>query len=299
MALAQMAATRSQSARLPPVFAATVDHGLRPESGAEAGTVGDRVRELGLPHAVLRWEGEKPGTRIQERAREARYELLFAHAARVGADTVMTAHHADDQAETILFRLTRGSGVGGLAGMARERRVGDIRLARPLLDMPKQALVAWCDHAGIAYVRDPSNDNPVFARARLRGLAAMLAAQGLGRDELLRLGRRAARAEEALAAMTASFTSLTDSHADGEARIADWRPLRAAPPEIVLRLLRAELFCVTGARPRFDRLETLALRLQTALEAGVPLRATLAGARIALAANGELRLARERRRIDR
>ncbi len=141
------------------VAVATVDHGLRPDSHAEAEQVGGWARALRLPHYLLRWEGEKPATRIQERARMARYALLADCAARIGASAIVTAHHADDQAETILFRLTRGSGVSGLAGMAAHGRCAGVELLRPLLGLRKSALVEICEAARHPYISDPSNAN--------------------------------------------------------------------------------------------------------------------------------------------
>ena len=98
---------------------------------------------LGLPHAILAWRGDKPTRALQEEARAARYALLFAHAKAVGAEAVATAHHADDQWETLLFRLARGSGIAGLAGMARDQhlpaaKLSGGRLIRPLLGLPKR-----------------------------------------------------------------------------------------------------------------------------------------------------------------
>ncbi len=156
--------------------------------------------KLGLAHAILVWEGVKPKSRIQERAREARYELLCAYAARIGADHVMTAHHADDQAETILFRLLRGSGISGLAGMAISSERNGLVLARPLLAHAKADLAAFCESRAQPFFDDPSNQDPIYARTRIRRLAGLLADEGLGRTTLLRLGRRAARADAALAA---------------------------------------------------------------------------------------------------
>ena len=182
-----------------PIEVATVDHGLRRESRAEAETVGDWARSLGFAHHVLIWEGEKPATRIQERARDARYRLLEECAVRIGADHIVTAHHADDQAETVLLRLTRGSGPAGLAGMSPLTQAGRMALARPLLEVPKEELVALCEAAGHPFFRDPSNDDPAFARTRLRKPGALLEAEGLDRAALLRLARRAGRAEAALA----------------------------------------------------------------------------------------------------
>ncbi len=105
------------------VFAATVDHGLRPESAQEAADCGRLAAQLGIPHAVLRWEDPKPATGLQESARIARYGLLAAHARSIGATHVATAHHADDQAETVLMRLAAGSGIAGLAAMRETTRL--------------------------------------------------------------------------------------------------------------------------------------------------------------------------------
>src|SRR5580704_18066499 len=132
----------------PPVYVATVDHGLRKDSRGEAEMVARWAAGLARPHAVLVWDGGKPKSRIQERAREARYQLLFDFAARIGADHLMTAHHADDQAETILFRLLRGSGVSGLSGMANSSERNGLILARPLLDHAKADLAALCESRG-------------------------------------------------------------------------------------------------------------------------------------------------------
>ena len=115
------------------IEAATVDHGLRPESADEAKAVAALCARLGVGHRILHWKGAKPTSRLQERAREARYRLLVDHAKAIGADVVMTAHHADDQAETVLFRLLRGSGVAGLRGMDIITTRDGMTIARPLI----------------------------------------------------------------------------------------------------------------------------------------------------------------------
>ena len=104
--------------RRPKLLAVTIDHGLRPESAREAAAVKRLARQLGVPHRTLAWRGRKPKTGLQETARLARYALLAQAALREGYEHVLTAHTLDDQAETVLFRLARGSGVTGLAGMA-------------------------------------------------------------------------------------------------------------------------------------------------------------------------------------
>ena len=292
MALLDLAARwRSEASNLPPVFAATVDHGLRAGSGAEAQVAAEFAASRGVPHAVLSWEGEKPATRLQERAREARYSLLAAEARRRGADFILTAHHADDQAETILMRLVRGSAIAGLAGMAALSLRDGLTLFRPLLGVRKAALVDWCDREAIPYVRDPSNENPRFARTGARGLAALLEAQGLGPDEWARLARRAARAEEALAASAAAALASLPQAPDGSLPMA---ALALLPQEIALRCLAARALAAGGGGTlRLERLEAAWDRLAEAHGRREPLSLTLAGAQIRLNAQGLLTFAPE------
>ena len=162
----------------PPLYVATVDHGLREDLRGEAEMVARWAAALSLPHALLVWDASSQ-IRIQERAREARYELLFEYAARIGADHVMTAHHADDQAETILFRLLRGTGVSGLSGMARSSERSGLVLARPLLAVAKADLAALCELRAHPFFDDPSNNDPACARTWMRRLGGLLADEGL------------------------------------------------------------------------------------------------------------------------
>lgn len=151
-----------------PDVAFIVDHGLRAESAHEAETVRVRARELGIDAHILRWEGDKPRTGIMEAARGARYRLLIEACHRHGCGSLLVAHHQDDQIETFLMRRDRGSGWRGLAGMPFRSERGGIVLLRPLLNIPKEALVQHCRARGLAYVDDPSNGNPFYTRARVR-----------------------------------------------------------------------------------------------------------------------------------
>ena len=278
-----------RSSTPPPLSVATVDHGLRKESREEAEAVGGWAAALALPHRILTWTGDKPKSRIQERAREARYALLFDHAAQIGADHVLTAHHADDQAETILFRLVRGSGIAGLAGMAPSTPCCGITLERPLLAYPKASLVAYCRAKAHPFILDPSNANPDFARTRLRRLSGLLADAGLGRQALLRLGERAQRANVALdQASQATLRNIKVEREPG-AFSADLSSFAHQPEEILLRILADELKLIRGERPlRLDRLESLAKRLIETLRKGYPFRGTLGGATISLNSDGWL-----------
>jgi len=278
----------------PPLYVATVDHGLRKDSRGEAEMVARWAAGLALPHAILAWDGVKPKSRIQERAREARYELLFEYAAKIGADHVMTGHHADDQVETILFRLLRGTGVCGLSGMASSSERNGVILARPLLAHAKADLAALCESRAHPFVDDPSNNDPGYARTRIRRLGGLLADEGLGRAALLRLGRRAARADAALAARAyAVRAGLAARREEGGFR-ADISALADEPEEIVLRFLADELKLISWGKPlRLDRLEALALRFGQALRAGIACTATLGGAVLRLQSNRTLVIVRE------
>jgi tRNA(Ile)-lysidine synthase len=246
-------------------------------------------RRLGLAHHLIEWRGAKPRARIQERAREARYRLLGACARSIGANYLVTAHHADDQAETVLFRLLRGSGVGGLRGMESLVEEDGLTIARPLLGLRKAELVAFCDANDVSFVTDPSNDDPRFARTQMRRLGALLAAEGLGVEEIARLSRRAARMEEAVAAQArAASERLGWTHPQAK-RDAD--VLFLEPIEIVQRLLTAEVARVGGKAQRQIRLEaieTLAEDLRAAHADGKALRANVGGASVHLSARGVL-----------
>jgi tRNA(Ile)-lysidine synthase len=190
--------------RGPKLVAITVDHGLRAEARREALAVKRLARSLGVAHRTLRWSGRKPSTGLQEAARLERYRLLANAARKAGAQHVLTAHTLDDQAETVLIRLTRGSGVGGLAAMARiapmPRGEGGILLVRPLLAVGKARLVATLRKAGVTYADDPSNRDPRFTRVRFRTAMPVLEREGLSAERLALLARRVRRAEAALEA---------------------------------------------------------------------------------------------------
>lgn len=288
-ALLLMAAAWAAKSGRPRVEVATVDHAMRAEARAEAEAVAALSARLGLAHRLIEWRGPKPSTRIQERARQARYRLLAARAREIGADFLVTAHHADDQVETVLFRLIRGSGIGGLRGMDSVATIEDIALARPLLGLRKAALIAFCDARGEPYAHDPSNADPRFARTNLRRLAALLESEGLGAREIARLARRAARMEEAVAAQTqAAATRLGWREAQTP---RDATGLLAEPSEIVQRLLALEIARVAGKpsrQIRLEAIEALVLALHRAHKEGKALRANVGGASVHMTSKGAL-----------
>lgn len=195
---------RKRLKRRPKLLAVTVDHGLRKESAREALAVKKLAKKLKVEHRTLRWTGPKPKTGIQEAARHARYQLLGDAARKAGAEYVLTAHTLDDQAETVLFRLLRGSGVAGLRGMSAgaplpgwpgTTRANRRFVSRPFLHVPKSRLLATLEAAKIPFADDPSNRDPRFTRPRLRALMPRLAEEGLTAQRLALLAERVTRTE--------------------------------------------------------------------------------------------------------
>ncbi len=155
------------------VHALTVDHRLRPESAAEATMVADIAARLGVPHTILAWRGPKPRTALPAAARRMRYRRMRRWCADHAVPFLLTAHHADDQAETLLMRLARASGPRGLAGIAPVRPLGrGITLLRPLLHARKADLIALCVTHGLPTIDDPTNHDPAYTRTAARTLLA-------------------------------------------------------------------------------------------------------------------------------
>ena len=294
MALLRLAAQWHHAGAAPPISVATVDHGLRPQAADEAAQVAEWSASLGLLHTTLVWPGPHPRTRVQELARKARYDLLEAHALANGADTIALGHHLDDQAETVLFRLVRGSGIDGLAGMAQFSPRGKLTLWRPFLAWPKSRLVAVCNELSQPFFEDPSNSSPRYARTGLRAMAGTLAALGLDAPALARLASRAARARDALDQQAASTLQQLEQSSETAAGI-NMRQLRALPGDIVLRIIARLVAQVApaGATIRLERLERLCLGLTQAAALGRRFAATLASTSLALDPDGKLTVAPE------
>jgi tRNA(Ile)-lysidine synthase len=296
-ALLVLAARWAKRRKRPPkLIAVTVDHGLRPQAAREAAAVKRLARRLGVPHRTLHWRGNKPKTGLQEAARVARYRLLAQAASRAGYAHIVTAHTLDDQAETVLFRLARGSGVIGLAGMAHASPLpaggdGELLLVRPLLLVPKARLIATLKAARVAYCDDPTNRDPRFARARLRALMPALAREGLDARGLARLAARVRRAEATIEfAVAAARAALAPGPwpERGPIVFATSR-FAALPAEVALRLLgRAVAHTGDEGPVELAKLEALYEALR---HSPSTMRRTLAGALVSL---GKDRLTVER-----
>ena len=235
-----------------------VDHGLRTESGAEAQTVFQRLSARAIQAVVLERRGAPIDSDIQAKARDARYELLTQWCGDHGVLHLLLGHHREDQAETLLLRMERGSGVYGLAGMPIIRESGTLRILRPLLSLPKARLRATVDALGVDVVEDPSNADLRFARVRIR--------QGMkGKNQIPSV----ARLRDMATRMGASRTVLEGAVADALARtcmvfpegycLLNWSGLAVAPLDVRCRVLACVVACVGGQpyTPRYKRLQNL------------------------------------------
>jgi tRNA(Ile)-lysidine synthase len=239
---------RRALARGPRLFAVTVDHGLRAASAAEARDVKHLARSLELPHRTMRWSGAKPKTGLPAAARAARYRLLAQAARAHGASHIFTAHTRDDQAETLLMRMMRGSGIAGLAAMARQSERDGVLLARPLLQVAKSRLVATLEKAKLDFADDPTNRDLNFTRPRIRAVMPVLAAEGGDARNLARLASRLARANAAVEVLVDGaerYLALRNREAAQsgggakvfDAKVFDVKAFAGMPEEIRLRLL--------------------------------------------------------------
>jgi len=255
----------SSSANSPAALpsALIVDHGLREESAREAETVAVWANARGFRPHVLRWDAEKPQTGIEGKARAARYRLLGRWCADHDVSALFLAHTRDDQAETFLLRLGRGSGVDGLSGMqalAPFPLAGfpGIRLLRPLLDIGRDELRAYLSARGANWLEDPMNGDSRFTRVRIRKALPGLEAAGIPALKVAEAAQHLARARGALDAMTEAFLA-DHARLARDFALIDSGALKAAHREIGLRALSTALMRLSAAdyRPRFHRLESL------------------------------------------
>jgi tRNA(Ile)-lysidine synthase len=257
----------------------TVDHGLRSRARAEAHWVAARARAHGFGHAVLVWQGPKPVTGIQAAARAERYRLMAEYCQAHGLDVLLTAHTADDQAETLFMRLARGSGLLGLSAMMVVRDLHDpetgrppIKVVRPLLETAKSRLRATLEQRGVTWIDDLSNQDRAFERVRLRAAQPTLHALGLTADRLALSIRRLQRAHWALERTVADFCAPAAGHVVigpcGDIAI-DRAALRAVADEIAIRALARAILAAGGsAQPvALAKLEEIAAVLATPVPA--------------------------------
>ena len=249
---------------LSPPVVLTVDHGLRKSSATDAKKVAAWARQAGLAAHVLTWRGKKPKTGIEAAARDARYRLMGGFLTAHKIVTLFAGHNQDDQAETFLLRLARGSGLDGLSGMLARapwpvEGFPELVLARPLLEFGREELRAFLKAKGQAWLDDPMNEDMAFDRVKVRKARDALAQAGLTSARIAAAAAHLARARESLEVMTSAVLARA-ARKQGEGSILlDAAALAAAPREVGLRALASVLMAVGGEpyRPRFESLERL------------------------------------------
>lgn len=227
---------------------ATVDHGLRPEAALEAARVAAAAAALGLPHETLR--PSAPLRPVQAETREARRALLVDWAGRHGMREVLMGHNLDDQAETVLMRLARGGGTEALAGIPAVPP--DAIFRRPLLAVRRGDLRGWLRARGIDWIEDPSNDDELFERARIRRVLAALRADAPAAEMLARTARRMGDAAEALEWSARHVMTTAATFSSDRVGALDRAAIAAVPREVARRVLRITLAEIRGCdvRPR-------------------------------------------------
>ena len=245
----------------------TVDHGLRKDSAADARRVVRWAKSAGLKSKALRWTGPKPKSDVEAAAREARYRLMGDWARKNKIAALYVAHTRDDQAETFLLRLMRGSGLDGLAAMRTVAvfplaQFRELSIVRPLLSLEREQIRAHLASLGLDWLEDEMNADDRFARVRLRQSWAAFEKAGLSKKRLASAATHLARAREALDAVTEAVLRRA-CRRFGSGVLVDVTALTSAPREIGLRALAQLLMIVSGQtyRPRFERLERLFDRL--------------------------------------
>lgn len=263
MALALLAAGWVRSIGRSDVPALIVDHGLRPDSAQEAEMVAARLESIaGLCPEILRLSLAPLQTGVMEKAREGRYACLAARCSEEGISFLLLAHHQDDQAETLLMRLAKGSGLDGLCGMRAVQTYDScLTLIRPFLDVSKRALVATCEAFEVPYVSDPSNENDAYLRPRLRKSMQVLEKEGLSSSRLAVTAARLGRARAALETISArAFEETRLPDGSGSVRL-DAEALRQWPEEIRLRVILRALSVLdpdfVSSNIRLEKLENL------------------------------------------
>jgi len=289
MALALLAAPWA-ARRGGSITALSVDHGLRPEAGVEVRRVKRWLAARGIAQRILVWREAKPRANLQAEAREARYRLIEEWCRTSGVLHLLVAHQSEDQAETFLLRLARGSALEGLAAMAPLSERAGLRLLRPLLGLPRARLIATLRTMKQEWIEDPSNEDTRHARVRLRALMPRLFEEGLEAARLAATAHRLARARAALEGETARLLAAAVELEPSGYALLEPALLAAAPEEIGLRAL-ARLIQTLGGASHSPRLERLTRLYRAILGSGLPAPRTLGGCRV-LPAPGRSRAGR-------
>ena len=245
-----------------PAVVLHVNHNLRPESVVESEYVQTAAKKLGMKCEILQWTDAKPESGLEAAARNARYELMINWCKKNNIGVLMTAHQADDQIETFLMNLGRGSGVYGLGGIRPESERNGIIIARPLLNVFRAELENWCDSNKVKYFKDSMNDDENFTRVKIRKNRHVLKSKlGISDERILLAAANLSRAREALEQIVNQ--QLSNVKFDGARAFFSASMLFSLPDELQLKFLGELVKIVSGAEycPRLIEIERLRTRL--------------------------------------
>jgi len=280
VALLRLAASFQKNNNQAPEFVIlTVDHKLRASSGHDAAFVMTLSESLGLDVHILSWEGEKPQSGIQEAARNARYRLMCEKCQLLGVDALITAHTMDDQAETFLMRLKRGSGLDGLSSMSLHGAFDDFLVLRPFLGVRREDLRTYLRELEQDWIEDPSNEDPQFERVRVRADMPKLLDMGFSTEHLAQSATRLLRAREAIEVQAQTAIEQVVTWFDAGCCEFSNAGLTALCEEIALRVFSHVLHGVGGGE-REPQLKKIEHAFSTWLELKPGEGFTLAGCRV-------------------
>lgn len=242
------------------ILALTVDHGLRAEAAQEAALVAALCADHGIPHQILTWrQTPEENGNLSDRARAGRYSLMADACRAADITALLTGHTLDDQAETVLMRLARGSGVDGLAAMRSVSHLWGVRLFRPLLGVSRAELRDYLRSHNVSWTEDPTNEDPKYDRIKARTALKHLIPLGITPDRLAATAGMMSLAADALEAQADDLAGDASQFSPlGYVEIAPHK-LANAHRETALRLLSRILCAVSGQtyRPRLAALSDL------------------------------------------
>ena len=265
----------------------TVDHGLRTGTAQEIALVAEQAKDLGLTHTILNWHWDGTGN-LQAAARDGRWAAIADWADFYGITSIWLGHTEDDQVETLLMRLARGSGIDGLTGMSVTKKRGGLRIFRPLLGITRDDLRRWLMAEGVKWCDDPSNDDPRFDRVRARQMIAQLEGLGLTRKRLLQTIDHMQAAHHSLQLAAQQFAKEYVRQDAGDLLFAP-AALDLEKQDVPRRVMAAAFGWVASKqyRPRFEQLLDIAARARNGE------KVTLGGCIMFSQPDGVVRLTRE------
>ena len=242
----------------------TIDHGLRPGSPSECTYVKNISDKLAIEHTTLKWL-EKPSGNLQNSARGARHKLFSDWTKIKKVSVVLLGHTLDDNAETIISRLIRGSGIDGLTGISKNKTINSLTLFRPLITITREDLRRYLQEKEISWIDEPSNYDERFDRVKIRNLLPQLSGVGLTANKLVALSGHMERAKEALNYEVFSFAKQNVQQTIWGDLEINLDAFIKTSKEYQFRLLAVALRWISGKfyRPRFNSLERLLALLTT------------------------------------